>query len=474
MQDSSDRIEYAEDARPVIEAGNVFARARDLMMARGYAGDGRHVQLLYAIVTSRLLQRPMCAFIKAPSSSGKSWLLNRMLELFPDEAYELKSGITPKAIAYGTSDLRHRALVIQEASGLQGKEGNLLVRTLISEGQIRWEAAAVAGKRIRTREVVRPGPIAFVMTTTHERLHREDETRALSIELEDDREHTQRVLGSIAGRYAGTDSPAEVDVAPWHAYQRWLAMGPRQATIPFAAKLAARYLANDNRSKRDFEQVLTAIAVSALMHQARRERDEQGRIVATLDDYAMVRDFMAKVVGEAAEASVPADVRETVRAILDLAREATEPGGLVTWPMLIDLAGKLGCGKSWASKRLAKAKTLGYVADRRARPGFPSRLAVIQPLPQDREVLPPVEALAAGASAGGATREAAAAPPASQPAVDDPLSAVASLGATPAPPLPPIVANAPDPDHPDGGYRARRPIYQFRAAVAEMRKQGGD
>ena len=465
---------FAEAARVLIDCPNVFARASDLMVERGYAGDIRLVQLLYAIFTSRLLQRPMCAFLKAPSSSGKSWLLNRTLELFPDEAYELKSGITPKAIAYGTSDLRHRALVIQEASGLQGREGNLLVRTLISEGYVRWETTAQIGKKTQTREVLRPGPIAFVMTTTHAQLHGEDETRALSIQVDDSREHTQRVLGSIADRYTASTQPSAVDVRAWHAYQRWLAAGPRDVAIPFAADLASGYLPSANRSKRDFEQVLTAVAVSALLHQARRDKDAAGRVVACLDDYAMAREFMAKTLGETSEASVPAEVRETVMAILELAEAATQPGGDIRWPMLNEVAAKLGIGKSWASRRVAQAKALGYVADKSRSRGFPSQLAIVQPLPADKTVLPPVEALAAGACADGATREAAAAPPPSQPAVDDPLSAVASSGAPPAPPLPPIIANAPDPDHPDGGYRARRPIYQFRAAVAEMRKQGGD
>src|SRR5271156_5315765 len=102
-------------AQSIIESPDVFAAVVETMTRRGFVGDVRQVELLYALFTSRLLARPMCAFIKAPSSSGKSWLLNRTLDLFPPEAYEIKSGLSPKAIAYGSSDLRHRILAVQEA-----------------------------------------------------------------------------------------------------------------------------------------------------------------------------------------------------------------------------------------------------------------------------------------------------------------------------------------------------------------------
>lgn len=398
------RERAASIAAPIIELPDIFGAAAEAMTQRGYAGDPAHVELLYAIFTSRLLDRPMCAFLKAPSSSGKSWLLNRTLELFPPEAYELKSGITPKAIAYGRSDLQHRILAIQEASGLQGREGNLLVRTLISEGLIRWEVAGREADGFATREVVRPGPIAFVMTTTHNVLHGEDETRALSIQVDDTAAHTRRVLDSIARRYSGDANQDVLNLAPWHAYQRWLATGPFQAAIPFAGEIAEHYWAQANRSKRDFEQVLTAIGASALMHQARRETTGDGSVIATLDDYAMARRFLLKVLGEASGAAVPATVRETYRAIAFAARELTGDADQMRWPNLTELAAKLGIDKSAASRRVAKAKELGLITDRRIGRGYPSCLMLIERLPQDTEVLPGVEKMQSadtGAHGGG-------------------------------------------------------------------------
>ena len=45
----------------------------------------------------------------------------------------------------------------------------------------------------------------------------------------------------------------------------------------------------------DFRQLLTVIQAVALLHQRQRERDNRGRIIATLADYAIARDVLDEV-----------------------------------------------------------------------------------------------------------------------------------------------------------------------------------
>lgn len=462
--------EILDAAKAIAGADNVFALVTDAMQRRGFVGDMRHVELLYAIFTSRLLQRPMCAFIKAPSSSGKSWLLNRTLEMFPPEAYELKSGFSPKAIAYGRSDLRHRVLAVQEASGLQGREGNLLVRTLISEGQIRWEVTRRMSIGFTTREVVRPGPIAFVMTTTHQTMHGEDETRALSILVEDTREHTKEVLQNLGRRFAGDLPPDPVDLTPWHAYQHWLGLNARETVLPFATALAKLFFVRMNRAKRDFEQLLTAIAVSALMHQVRRERDGAGRVVATLDDYAHARRFLERPLNEASGTAIPPGVRELVGHLLDHSApvnpyDRTLPRGLD----LNELASRMNVDKSVAQRRAQKAKDLGLAIDLGGGRGRPCRLLPMHAMSADGNVLPDPRQVEAEMNSELDTvvrteptrREAL--PP------EGASGSEAMIGSPEPRPVPAIIANAPNPDQPGGGYRSRRQIFQFRAAMEGLR-----
>ena len=50
---------------------------------------------------------------------------------------------------------------------------------------------------------------------------------------------------------------------------------------------------------RDFGALLTLIRSHALLHQASRSRDQNGRVVATLDDYAVVHDLVADLLADA-------------------------------------------------------------------------------------------------------------------------------------------------------------------------------
>src|SRR5437016_5297859 len=59
--------------------------ARELESA-GLVGEARAAKLVYLVLTSRLLERPLCAGIKAQSSAGKSFTVEQVLKLFPKEA----------------------------------------------------------------------------------------------------------------------------------------------------------------------------------------------------------------------------------------------------------------------------------------------------------------------------------------------------------------------------------------------------
>ena len=69
------------------------------------------------------------------------------------------------------------------------------------------------------------------------------------------------------------------------------------------------------RLRRDFSVVLSLIKAHAILHQATRERDGDGRIVATLADYSRVRGLVSGLIAEGVEATVPKSVRETVEAV---------------------------------------------------------------------------------------------------------------------------------------------------------------
>ena len=128
--------------------------------------------------------------------------------------------------------------------------------------------------------------------------------------------------------------------------------------------------------------------VHALLHQASRVRDGAGRVVATLADYAVVRELVADLVAEGVESAVPPTVRETVEA----ARTLISAGKAVL--SVADVAKDLGLDKSAASRRVRAAQGLGYLLNEETRKGRAACLTLGSLMPDEVEILPPVEALA--------------------------------------------------------------------------------
>jgi hypothetical protein len=115
--------------------------------------------------------------------------------------------------------------------------------------------------------------------------------------------------------------------------------------------------------------------------------DAEGRIVATLEDYATVRALVADLVSEGVEATVPSTVRQTAEKLARLYTDDEEP---VT---IVKLAAELKLDKLSAWRRVRAAIDCGYVKNLEDRKGRPARLVLGDSLPDDLEVLPTVERL---------------------------------------------------------------------------------
>ena len=387
---------------------DILVEVADTLAAAGVAGEERTLKLVYLIVVSRFLPRPVSAAIKGPSSGGKSYTLERVLRLFPADAYYALSAMSERALAYDEEPLAHRHLVLYEAAGLAGDFASYLVRSLLSEGHVRYVTVEKTKDGLKPRLIERDGPTGLLVTTTAVHLHPENETRMLSLPVTDTPDQTRAILRALA---AG--ETAELDPAPWHALQRWLAGAEHAVTIPYALALSDLVPPAAVRLRRDFGTLLALLRAHAILHQATRERDEHGRIVATVDDYAAVRALVADLIAEGVGATVPAGVRETVAAVRAL-REQTKCESAT--PVLREvranaeatvsvtaIAMHLGLDKSAASRRVRVAVDAGYLKNLEDKKGRPAKIALGDPLPDDLSILPAPGAVAERCSVAGAT-----------------------------------------------------------------------
>jgi hypothetical protein len=363
---------------------DILDRLDTELNAAGVVGDSRAAKLVYLVLTSRFLDRPLCAVIKGQSSAGKSHVINCVLSLFsPSAAYSL-TGMSEHALVYSEEPLSYRILVIAEASGLQSRQVAYMVRSLISEGRVKYETAGKGGREPRVIE--REGPTGLLITTTNLTLDAELETRLLSIPINDSPIRTSAVMHAIAAEYSGNGGHQPVDPAPWFQLHEWLAEWRHDVIVPFAEKLADAIPPVDVRLNRDLRQLLTLIQTHALLHQVNRDRDEQGRIIATEDDYAAVYPLVKDIFSAGTAATVPLEMRETVEAVRFLKKSRN-------FVSQQDIVKHLKLDKSNVSRRVTEAIRLGYLVNAEKGKGKPSKLDLGNPLPDEVALLPSPEQL---------------------------------------------------------------------------------
>jgi hypothetical protein len=178
-----------------------------------------------------------------------------------------------------------------------------------------------------------------------------------------------------------------LDLAPWLALQRWLEGAEHRVAVSCAAEPAERIPPVAVRLRWDLGQLLALSRAQAILHQARRERDGEGRVVAALEDCAAVRELVVEVIAEGIEATVPPAVRETVSEVGRLLADGRAEVGLR------EAAQALGLDNSAASRRIAAAVPLGHPRDLGDRRAGPARVCVGHPMPNEITVLPEPEVL---------------------------------------------------------------------------------
>lgn len=350
----------------------------------GIAGERKAVKLLYLIINSRFLPRPVSATVKGPSSAGKSFTSESVLKFFPPSAYYSLSAMSERALAYSNEPLDHRYLVIFEAAGLRGEFANYLVRSLLSEGRLRYETVEKTPQGMRPRLIEREGPTGLLLTTTAVKLHGENETRMFEVPVTDSQDQTRKILRAIASE----DEMVNPDYDAWHSLQTWLDGAEHRVTIPFALTLAEIIPPVATRLRRDFKSILNLIRSSAILHQETRKRDDRGRIIATYGDYRIVKNLVGDILGECLDQTVSKPTRETVEAVEKLA--GNDESKATSYAAI----GKaLNLDKSAAMRRAKVAIEKGFLRNLEDRPKRPAKIVAGDPVPSDIQMLPTVAEL---------------------------------------------------------------------------------
>ena len=365
--------------------------------AMGIVGEEHNIKLIYLALTSRVLDKPISMAIKGTSSAGKSYILKILLAFFPISAYFDISSMSDKALFYTEESFEHRFLIICEAVGLSSEFISYLIRTLLSEGQIKHMTVESTEHGNQGKSLEKKGPTGFITTTTQIQLHPENETRLVSIDISDDRDQTKRIIIKIAesSMELEKEKPSLEDFID---YQVWIEkMGNKEVVIPYAKVLAEQTQPSAVRLRRDFSVLLSLIKIIAILYQQQREIDANGSIVATLDDYALAYDLLSVKINEGTESSTKLIIRETVAVVHKLLNsgDSSLVGTFIdknnNRQSFLDnktIANAVGLDTSSTSRRVTQAIKLGYLENLETQRGKRSKIVLGKIIPKDDSILP--------------------------------------------------------------------------------------
>src|SRR5262249_50857257 len=155
----------------------------------------------------------------------------------------------------------HKILLMAEVPKNEKEQQfqNLMLRELMSEGVLRHVVVQKIGDEFVSTTIEVKGPVSFFVSTTKTEIDPENETRMLSLELDDSPTQTKKVMMQVAEREGWNCGADQIDFTPWHDYQRWLAAGERRVHVNFSTELVDLIDPKAVRLRRDVGQLIRAI-----------------------------------------------------------------------------------------------------------------------------------------------------------------------------------------------------------------------
>jgi hypothetical protein len=372
-------------AQPVVSVPDPLKVVEGALRSLGYGGDLTPALIVYLAATSRLLAMrpgamPVHLLLVSVPSAGKSYTLQTVLSLLPREAWHSIDAGSPRVLIYDRSDLRHRVIVFSEADSLPAGEDNpaaSAIRNLLQDHHLRYSVVVrdLGEKGFRTQEIDKPGPSVLITTSTRS-LGDQLMTRLFALEIPEDIGRIRDALLAQADiELSGIKEPDPSIIA----FQGYLqTQAPWHVVVPFVRQLndaISRSLVAP-RILRDAARLRSLIKAIAILRHAHRKRDDQGRLLAELDDYRTVYALVGDLYeGSTTGASRP--IREAVEAVIELRRRTR--GSLIS---VTQVAKHLNISKVAASRRIQVALKHGWLINSEDRRGYSFQLEPGEHLPE--------------------------------------------------------------------------------------------
>ncbi|NQU73267.1 MAG: hypothetical protein HQ547_00965 [Candidatus Omnitrophica bacterium] len=281
------------------------------LIGLGLGGNVDLATLLYLSLTMRKAERKISMLITGPSSAGKSYLADTVINLFPQEDIIKVSRVTPAALVkYG--DLSRKVLFVYEK--FKDELFAQYIRGLISEGEV---IHATANELCRLQ-----GPTTLVETTANPNIIGiENKSRCFVVGINTSEEARSNILErqkELRTIRAFPLNKETEDTQRGHKEFQENLDPTIDVIIPYAKRIKLHTLAQ--HAPRILERVLNVITAIGFLEQGKREVKELNGhryIEAEETDFYIAKEILQKLPIDETESILPEDTVkfiETLRA----------------------------------------------------------------------------------------------------------------------------------------------------------------
>jgi hypothetical protein len=294
----------------------LFKHKIDVVNQLGVIGERKNIGLNFLVMDSCLLpmggagSEALALKNSGHYGAGKSFPLFMCLKLYPKSAYHLVTGGSDKSLYHIQGGLKHKALILAEALALEssGRGDNELayaIRSLVSEGHLKYQYTGWKGKEKVTIVKKMEGPTSLLTTTIHGKLEEQLEDRMITTHPNTTAEQTKDIISRTAEIASGSGQLVDDKTITALKYYH-NSLESVEVIVPYATDIADfinRCGPLPISARRAYKRVLSATKTIALIHQKQRETDKMGRVIAEYCDYTLacqlVEDAYMESIGNA-------------------------------------------------------------------------------------------------------------------------------------------------------------------------------
>jgi len=339
LQGGNEKVELTEEDRQLgmdfLTSPDMFEQIAADMATLGYVGEELNKQLIYIAAASRKLDDPISLLIISSSSAGKSYLVDTVKRLIPEEDVMAVTSLSDQALNYiPDGGLVHKFLILGEAVHSDIIEHQ--IRDMLSDHRL---ARIVTIKDEKTGKMVAETLtteciVAMVMSSTRHEVNPENASRCFVINADETPDQTRKIHDLQRNKYTLARYYEKKHAIPQiiqkhKAAQRLLRnvliVNPFGTYLDFPIQLI--------RTRRDNDRFMDLIACTCFLRQYQKEAktkvdevtgETAEYVECDLVDYEIAYNIMVKGVLSSTFAELPESTVRLYEVVRDLIHEAAD------------------------------------------------------------------------------------------------------------------------------------------------------